>query len=215
MTRRLPALLLIPALLTLLMGCSLAARDASPTPAQPTTGDVLDALPERSGLVALRGNPLTLLGQGVAVGQTAPDFVAVDADMKEQTLSDYRGKTVILSVVPSVDTAVCATQTRTFNQEASALGEGFVVLTVSMDLPMAQKRFCAAEGIDRIVTLSDYRYWSVGTGWGLRIKESGLLARSIYVIDPAGKIVYEQIVPELTTEPNYAAALVAAKNAAG
>jgi len=210
MIRRLPTLILAPALFTLMLGCSTA-----PTAAPPTTADVLAAQPERTGLVAARGNPLTLLGEGVEVGQPAPDFVAVGQDMKEQKLSDYRGKTVILSVVPSVDTGVCATQTRMFNQEAASLGDGFVVVTVSMDLPMAQKRFCAAEGIDRVVTLSDYRYWSVGTGWGLRIKESGLLARSIYVIDASGRIVYEQIVPELTTEPNYAAALTAAKNAAG
>lgn len=210
MSRFLTLLILTPAMLTLLAGCHSHMITTPSTPAQ-----ALDALPQRTGLVTARGNALTLLGTGVQVGQLAPDFVAVGQDMKEQKLSDYRGKTVILSVVPSIDTGVCATQTRTFNQEASNLGEGVVVLTVSMDLPMAHKRFCAAEGIERVVTLSDYRYWSVGTGWGLRIKENGLLARSIYVIDPAGKIVYEQIVPELTTEPNYAAALAAAKTAGG
>ncbi|MEM9021836.1 MAG: thiol peroxidase [Planctomycetota bacterium] len=180
-----------------------------------TPAQTLDAMPERPGLVALRGNPVTLLGEGVEVGQAAPEFVVVGQDMQEQSLSDYRGKTVIFSVVPSLDTGVCATQTTRFNQEAAALGEDVVVLTVSMDLPMAQKRFCTAEGIDRLVTLSDYRYWSVGTGWGLRIKENGLLARSIHVVDPSGTLVYQQIVPELTTEPDYAAALAAAKQAAG
>ena len=164
---------------------------------------------ERTGEVALRGKPLTLLGDAVEVGDTAPDFMAVARDMSPQHLSDYAGKTVILSVVPSVDTKVCAIQTRTFNQKAAALGKDIVILTVSKDLPMAQSRFCAAEGIEQVVMLSDYR-GNFGATWGLEIKESGLLARAIYVIDPSGKVVYRQIVPELTHEPDYDAALKAA-----
>jgi len=169
------------------------------------------ALIERMDEVTLRGKPVTLIGRAVEVGQSAPDFVAVAQDMSEQRLSDYRGKTVVLSVVPSVDTKVCATQTRTFNEKAAALGGGVVILTISMDLPMAQKRFCAAEGIEQVVTLSDYKYGDFGKNWGQRIKESGLLARAIYVISPEGEVVYRQIVAELTTEPDYDAALAAVK----
>jgi thiol peroxidase len=177
----------------------------SSTPAPPAQ--------ERTGEVALRGKPVTLVGEPVEVGDDAPDFVAVAQDMSEKRLSDYAGKTVVLSVVPSVDTKVCAIQTRTFNEKAAALGDEVVILTVSMDLPMAQKRFCAAEGIDQVVTLSDYRYWDFAKAWGLRIKESGLLARALYVIDPQGEVVYGQIVPELTDEPDYDAALKAAESA--
>ena len=164
---------------------------------------------ERPGEVTLRGNPVTLVGEPVNVGDAAPDFVAVKQDMKEARLSDYAGKTVVLSVVPSVDTKVCAIQTKSFNEKAAALGDDIVILTISMDLPMAQKRFCAAEGIDQVVTLSDYRYWDFGKTYGQRIKESGLLARAIYVIGPDGVIKHKQIVPELTAEPDYDAALKA------
>lgn len=164
---------------------------------------------ERTGEVTLKGNPVTLLGEPVNVGDTAPNFVAVKQDMKETKLSDYAGKTVVLSVVPSVDTKVCAIQTRAFNEKAAALGNGVVILTISMDLPMAQKRFCAAEGIDQVVTLSDYRHWDFASKYGQRIKENGLLARAIYVIGPNGVIKHKEIVPELTTEPDYAAALKA------
>lgn len=165
---------------------------------------------ERSGEVMLKGKPLRLWGERVEVGQRAPDFVAVGRDMRNKKFSDYAGKTVILSVVPSVDTKVCAIQTRKFNEQATALGKDVVVLTVSKDLPMAQSRFCAAEGIEQVVMLSDYR-GNFGAKWGLEIVETGLLARAIYVIDQSGKVVYEQIVPELTQEPDYTAALAAAK----
>lgn len=168
----------------------------------------VQAVPERAGEVTLRGNPMTLWGERVEVGDMAPNFIAVKRDMTEATLADYAGKTVVLSVVPSVDTKVCAIQTRTFNEKASALGRDVVILTVSKDLPMAQKRFCAAEGIEQVVMLSDYR-GGFGARWGLVIKETGLLARSLYVIDPSGKVVHAQIVPELTTEPDYDAALKA------
>lgn len=162
---------------------------------------------ERSGELTLRGKPLTILGEPVNVGDQAPDFLAVKQDMSEARLSDYAGKTVVLSVVPSLDTKVCALQTRAFNEKASALGEGVVILTISMDLPMAQKRFCAAEGIERVVTLSDFRYWEFAQKYGQRIKETGLLARAIYVIGPDGVVRYKQLVPELTSEPDYDAAL--------
>ena len=157
----------------------------------------------RTDLVRFRGNPVTLEGEGVTVGSKAPDFRVVNSNMQDASLSDYRGKIVILNVVPSLDTSVCSKQTRTFNEKAAALGDDVAILTVSMDLPMAQKRWCAAHGIDRVKTLSDYKYHDFSRAFGLRIRESGLLARSVYVIDPEGVIRYEQIVPELTTEPDY------------
>lgn len=164
---------------------------------------------ERTGEITLRGSAMTLLGEPVLVGQPAPNFVAVGQDMKEKRLSDFIGKTVVLSVVPSVDTKVCAIQTSAFNEKAAALGDDVVILTISMDLPMAQKRFCAAEGLEQVVTLSDYRYWDFANKYGQRIKENGLLARAIYVIEPTGMVFYREIVPELTTEPDYDAALKA------
>jgi len=183
--------------LTLLLALALAGCSAS----QPV---------ERTDVVTLRGKPVTLQGVAVDVGDAAPDAVLVGQDMKEQRLSDYRGKTVILSVVPSLDTGVCSTQTQRFNQEAANLKDDVVVLTMSMDLPFAQKRWCGAHNVDKVVTLSDYKHHDFGRAYGVRIKESGLLARSIYVIDPQGKVVYKQIVPELTTEPDYDAALLVA-----
>jgi thiol peroxidase len=168
----------------------------------------------RNGLVSLKGKPLTLEGKGVRVGQAAPDAVAVANDMSDRRLSEYRGKTVILSTVPSLETAVCDKETRTFNERASALGPNVVVVTVSMDLPMTQKKWCGAAGIDRVVTLSDYKYRQVGADYGLRIQQTGLLARAVTVIDPKGVVTYQQIVPELASEPNYDAAIAAAMQAA-
>jgi len=162
---------------------------------------------ERGDEVTLRGKPVTLVGESVKVGDAAPDFVAVAQDMSEKRLSDYKGKFVVLSVVPSVDTKVCSIQTKKFNESVGALKTNSVVLTVSMDLPMAQKRYCAAQGVDKVVMLSDFRHWDFAEHWGLRIKESGLLARAVYVIDPSGRVVYAEVVPELTTEPDYDAAL--------
>jgi len=173
----------------------------------------LTADTERTGIITLKGNPATLLGEGPTVGQAAPDFTVVAQDMSEKKLSDYAGKTVILSVVPSLDTPTCDTQTRRFNQEAASLGDDVVVLTVSMDLPPAMKRFCSTAGIENLETLSDFKYHSFAEAYGLRIKEIGLLARALYVVDKDGKLTYEQIVPEIADEPDYAPALEAAKNA--
>ena len=173
----------------------------------------LSADTERTGIITLKGDPATLLGEGPSVGDSAPDFTVVARDMSEKKLSDYKGKTVILSVVPSLDTPTCDAQTRRFNQEAASLGDDVVVLTISMDLPPAMKRFCSTADIDNLEPLSDYKYHSFAEAFGLRIKEIGLLARALYVIDKDGKIVYEQIVPEIAEEPDYAPALEAAKNA--
>ena len=168
---------------------------------------------ERSNAITFKGNPMTLQGSEVTVGSSAPDFTATASDMSARKLSDYRGKTVLLSCVPSLDTPVCDIQTRRFNEEAGRLGDKVVVLTLSMDLPFAQKRWCGAAGAEHVVTLSDYKDHSAGETLGLRIKELGLLARAVYVIDKNGTVRYGEVVKEVTEEPDYAAALEAAKAA--
>lgn len=169
---------------------------------------------ERAGVVTMKGKPLTLEGWGgVKVGEAAPPFTAVANDMSEKSLSDWKGKVIILSTVPSLDTAVCDKETRQFNERASSLGDGVVVLTVSMDLPFAQKRWCGAAGVDRVITLSDSKRREVGQHYGLRIRENGLLARAVTVIDAGGIVRYQQIVPDVTSEPDYDAAIAAAKSA--
>lgn len=166
---------------------------------------------ERKGIVTVFGNAMTLLGNAVAVGQKAPDFVALDNDLNPKTPADYAGKVLIIAAVPSLDTPVCDVETRRFNSEASKLGENVHILTISMDLPFAQKRWCAAAGIDRITTLSDHRDASFGINYGVLIKELRLLARSVFVVGKDGTVKYMEIVPEATNEPNYDAALAAAK----
>ncbi len=166
---------------------------------------------ERSNVITFKSNPVTLVGSEVKVGQAAPDFQVTANDLSPISLATYKGKVVILSVVPSLDTAVCDLQTRRFNQDAGDLGDQAVVLTVSMDLPFAQKRWCGTAGVENVVTASDYKDRSFGAAYGLYIKELGLLARAVLVIDPQGVIRYQQIVPEVTQEPDYDAALNAAK----
>lgn len=166
---------------------------------------------EQTGIITFKGNPMTLLGNGLKVGDTAPDFAVVDNGLAAVNLSSYSGKIKIISSVPSLDTPVCDTETRRFNQEAASLPGNIVVLTISQDLPFAQKRWCGAVGIDKVVTLSDYRERSFGLGYGVLIKELLLLARAVFVVDAADKIRYIQIVPEVTGEPDYAAAISAAK----
>lgn len=169
---------------------------------------------ERKNLHAFKGNPLTLVGEGVAaVGQKAPDF-AVNKSLGEQVkLSDFAGKVVVLNVVPSLDTPVCSNQTARFNKEAGALGDGVVILTISMDLPPAQARWCQANAATNIVTASDFKDRDFAHKYSLYIKELGLLARSVFVIGKDGVVKYEQIVPELSAEPDYAPVLSAVKNA--
>jgi len=157
---------------------------------------------ERTGLVTMKGESLTLVGPDLKVGDKAPDFTALDNDLNPVSLSSYSGRIVIISSVPSLDTPVCDLETRKFNQEAANLGPEVQILTISMDLPFAQKRWCAAAGIDRVVTLSDHRDASFGTAYGVLIKELRLLARAVFLIDKAGTIQYIQLVPELTDEPN-------------
>lgn len=164
---------------------------------------------ERENSITMKGNPLTLLGTPVQVGQAAPDFTVVANDLSPVKLSDYRGKTVILSAVPSLDTGVCDKETRRFNEEAANFGDDVVVLTISMDLPFAQARWCGAAGIDRVITLSDYQQADFGTKYGILIKGLRLLARQVMVVDADGVIRHVQLVPEVAQEPDYNAVLAA------
>jgi thiol peroxidase len=168
---------------------------------------------ERTGLVTMKGTPLTLVGNDVKVGQAAPDFEVLANDLSPVRLSSFRGKVCILSSVPSLDTSVCDTMTRRFNEEAGKLGEGVVVLTISMDLPFAQKRWCGAAGVEHVQTLSDHREASFGQAFGVLIKELRLLARAVFVLDKEGILRYSEVVRELTDEPDYDAALAAAEEA--
>jgi thiol peroxidase len=166
---------------------------------------------ERKGMITMKGNALTLLGKALKVGDRAPDFGVLDNNLSPVNLSAYKGKVCIISAVPSLDTPVCDLETRRFNQEAASLSRDIVILTVSMDLPFAQKRWCGAAGVDKVITLSDHRDASFGAAYGVLIKELRLLARAVFVVDRNGVIQYIEIVKELTQEPNYEAALQAAK----
>jgi len=154
---------------------------------------------------------MTLLGPELKVGDKAPDFIVVDNSLTPVSLASSSGKIRVISAVPSLDTPACATETRRLNQETAALPANVVVLTVSLDLPFAQKRWCGAAGIDRVTTLSDYRERSFGNGYGVLIKELLLLSRAIFVIDAQDTIRYIQRVPEVTSEPDYAAVMNAVK----
>jgi thiol peroxidase len=166
---------------------------------------------ERHGLITMMGNPLTLIGNEVKVGEKAPNFMALDNALSPFQLSSCRGKICILSSVPSLDTPVCDNETRRFNEEASRLGPDIVILTISMDLPFAQKRWCTAAGVNKVQTLSDHRDASFGTSFGVLIKELRLLARAVFIIDRQGTLQYIQLVKELTKEPDYEAILGALK----
>lgn len=173
----------------------------------------MSSLQETPGVITFAGTPMTLLGQTVAVGETAPDFVALANDLSPRSLASYAGKVLILNVVPSLDTGICDAQTRRFNQEAANLGQDVRILTLSCDLPFAQARWCGAAGIDQVETLSDYRETSFGLAYGLLIKELRLLTRAVLVVNKNGVIVHQEIVPEIKSEVNFAAALAAAKEA--
>ena len=166
---------------------------------------------ERPGAVTMKGNPLTLVGEEVQVGGKAPDFTVVDKGLAPVKLSSFQGKVCILSSVPSLDTPVCDMQTRRFNELAGRLGPDVAVLTLSMDLPFAQKRWCGAAGVEAVQTLSDHREASFGRAYGLLIKELRLLARAVLVVDREGVVRYRQLVREITEEPDYAGALKAAE----
>jgi thiol peroxidase len=158
---------------------------------------------ERKNIVTIKGNPLTLIGRDIKVGDRAPQFVLPDKNLKQIALKDYAGKVKIISVTPSLDTAVCDMQARKFNEEAVRLGEGIVVFNISMDLPFAIERFCGVAGIDKVIVVSDHRDASFGTSYGVLILELRLLARSIFVLDKEDIIRYKEIVPEVTNPPDF------------
>ena len=157
---------------------------------------------ERKGLVTFAGNPVTLTGDIVKVGDKAPDFTGINQSLEPIKLSSFSGKTVVIAVYPSIDTGVCQKQNRKFNEIASSMND-VVVLSISQDLPFAQKRFCAAEGLDNIITLSDHREREFGIKYGFLIKELALNARGTVVIDKKGIVQLVEVVPEITTEPDY------------
>lgn len=162
---------------------------------------------ERQGMVTIKGNPLTLLGNEVKVGDKAPSFTVLTNDLTEVTLASFAGKTKLFSVVPSLDTPVCELQTKRFNEEVTKLSSDIVILTISMDLPFAQHRFCESYKIDRVKVFSDHREASFGLAYGVLIKELRLLARSIFIVDKQDTIRYIELVKELTTHPDYDKAL--------
>jgi thiol peroxidase len=166
---------------------------------------------ERKGAVTLRGNPLTLVGNEIKVGAKAPDVELLDNDLKPVKISSFKGKVAVVSSVPSLDTPTCDMETRRFNTEAAQLGDNVVILTVSTDLPFAQKRWCGAAGVDKVKTLSDHRETAFGQSYGVLIKELRLLARSIFVVDKNGIVQYVQHVTEVSQEPDYQAVIAAVK----
>ncbi|MNZ84624.1 putative thiol peroxidase [compost metagenome] len=166
---------------------------------------------ERNGAATFKGNPLTLVGPELKTGDQAPDFVLSKSLVESVSLKDFSGKIKLISVVPSIDTGVCDAQTRRFNEAAGSLGENVVILTVSVDLPFAQSRWCGAAGVEKVVMLSDYKAHSFGEAYGVYIKELGLDHRSIFVIDANDKLQYVEYLPEMTEHPNYDAAIDAVK----
>ncbi|TKC15802.1 thiol peroxidase [Robertmurraya kyonggiensis] len=162
--------------------------------------------------VTFKGNPVTLIGTEVKVGDKAPNFTVLANDLSPVTLEDTKGQVRLISVVPSVDTGVCDAQTRRFNEEAAKL-DNVKVLTVSVDLPFAQKRWCAAAGIENVQTVSDHRDLSFGEAYGVVMQELRLLARSVFVVDSTDTVTYVEYVSEGTDHPNYEAAIEAAKAA--
>ena len=160
---------------------------------------------------ALKGNPVQLKGELPAIGSKAPDFLLTKNDLSDVTLKDFAGKKIVLNIFPSIDTAVCATSVRKFNQAFDKRTDA-VVLCVSMDLPFAQARFCGAEGLNNVITVSDFRTRSFGQAYGVNIADgplAGLYARAVVAIGPDGKVIYAQLVSEITTEPDYDSAFKA------
>ena len=165
--------------------------------------------------IALKGSTVNTSGTLPAIGSMLKDFKLTKSDLSDASLADFKGKTMILNIVPSLDTGTCAASARTFNTKIKEMG-GALVLTISRDLPFAQKRFCEAEGIDAVVPLSELRDRKFGADYGVVIVDgplAGLLSRAVIVADPSGRITYTEQVPEITQEPDYAKALAAAKAA--
>ncbi|WP_019424282.1 thiol peroxidase [Paenibacillus sp. OSY-SE] len=167
---------------------------------------------ERTGVATLKGNPITLLGPELKVGDKAPDFQLNKSLVEAVSLKDLAGKVKLISVVPSIDTGVCDAQTRRFNEEAAKLGDNVAVLTVSVDLPMAQARWCGAAGVENVVMLSDYKDNNFGEAYGVLIKELRLDMRSIFVLDANDTVQYVEYLSEMTEHPNYEQAIEAVKS---
>jgi thioredoxin-dependent peroxiredoxin len=169
---------------------------------------------ERKGAVTMRGNPMTLVGPEIKPGQKAPAFTAVGKGLAPVSLDQFKGKVRIISAVPSIDTPVCDAETRRFNEEAAKLPQDVQVLTISMDLPFAQARWCGAAGVDKVTMLSDWRKAEFGEKYGALIKELHLLARAVFVVDKSDNVAHVQYVKEVATQPDYDAVLEAARKAA-
>ena len=171
---------------------------------------------KRAGAVTFKGNPVTLVGPELKAGDAAPDFKALSSGLAPVTLADTGSKARLFSVVPSLDTGVCSAQTKKFDEELAALGDKVAAYTVSLDLPFAQARFCGAENVQNMTTLSDVHDHSFGNAYGVMIEglPLPLLARSVFVIDKAGKVAYAEYVKEVTSSPDFAAAMAALKAAA-
>lgn len=168
---------------------------------------------ERPGAFDFVGRPVTLVGPEIREGQVAPGFTATGTDLNPVSLEDFAGKVKLIAAVPSLDTGVCSKETRTFNERAAELGEDVVILTLSMDLPFAQKRWCGAEGVERVITLSDHRDASFGEAYGVLIKELRLLSRAVFVLDRENRVRHVEYVPRAVEEPDYDRALAAARAA--
>ncbi|MDI3480390.1 MAG: thioredoxin-dependent peroxiredoxin [Tepidanaerobacteraceae bacterium] len=167
---------------------------------------------ERKGDVTFKGQPLTAAGPVLKVGEKAPEFAAVNNALEEETLSTTHGKIRLIASVPSLDTPVCDIEIRRFNKEVTSFSRNVEVITISMDLPFAQKRWCAAAGVERVRTLSDHRQASFGKNWGVLVKELRLLQRAVFVVDENDILRYIEYVREIGEEPDYAAALNAVKS---
>ena len=167
----------------------------------------------RSAAITFKGNPMTLAGEAVAVGQAAPDFTLhfFQDGMQTLSLADVKGKPTLLSVVPSLDTGVCAIQTKKFNEQLAGMGDSINAVTVSADLPFAMNRFCGAEEITNLKVGSDYQQRNFGTDWGTMIEELMIHCRAVFVLDAAGKVTHAEYVGEVTEEPDYDTALAALK----
>ncbi len=169
---------------------------------------------ERKGAVTMRGNPLTLVGPEIKPGKKAPSFNAIGKGLAPVTLDQFKGKVKIISAVPSLDTPVCDAETRRFNEEAAKLPGGVEILTISMDLPFAQARWCGAAGVDKVTMLSDYKDRDFGEKYGVVMKENGLLARAVFVLDKNDNVTHVEYVKEVANQPDYEAVLKAARKAA-
>lgn len=175
-----------------------------------TTSTCCGSATERAGAVTFKGNKMTLVGPSLAAGAKAPDFEVTGQDLAPVAFSQFKGKPILISVVTSLDTGICDQQTRRFNEEAAKLPT-LQILTISMDLPFAQKRWCGAAGIDKVQVFSDHKKKSFGAAYGTLIKELRLLSRAMFLVDSSGTLRYVEYVPEVATHPNYDAALAAAK----